>query len=178
MASLGAIDTKSNKFWCGGRYLGCGSLRPSMLGHACGRSGLSHLIDLLVGWLIDFGLVPVGTFSSEVTILLTCETRSVVTQQYLRTRGSYRDRAQQNPPNQNRQPLQPVQPRQVPQPNVLPQPTNNPVPIPLNPQPMPNERQPEMPAAQQNAFNNRPCFACQQYGHFARECPNRDQAKV
>ena len=24
----------------------------------------------------------------------------------------------------------------------------------------------------------RPCFACQQYGHFARYCPNRDGAKV
>ena len=78
----------------------------------------------------------------------TVEEIRFATQQYLRTRGSYRDRAQQNQPNQNRQPLQPVQPRPVPQPNVLPQPTNNPIPIPLNPQPLPNERQQEMPAAQ------------------------------
>ena len=49
------------------------------------------------------------------------------TLQYLRTRGSYREKAPYGQQNQNRQPPAPQMPQRqvVPQPNVLPQGNNN-----------------------------------------------------
>ena len=64
----------------------------------------------------------------------TVEEIRFATQQYLRTRGSYREKAPFIPNNQNRQPLQPLQQRQVPQPHVMPPPANNPAPA-QNPAP-------------------------------------------
>ena len=113
----------------------------------------------------------------------TVEEVRFATQQYLRTRGSYREKAPFGQQNQNRQPPAPQMPQRqvVPQPNIIPQQGINNAP-PQNPAPaLPNERKPEPanpPAANPNAFNNRPCFACQQFGHFARGCPNRDNTKV
>ena len=75
----------------------------------------------------------------------------------------------------------------------MPQPAINPVllqcrvPAPAPPEApaklpiLPNERQAEVPAppvAQPNPYQDRPCFACLQYGHFARDFSNRDGAKV
>ena len=49
-----------------------------MLGHAWWRSGLSHLVDLLVALPKDLCTFPVGAVSGEVTMLLACKARSVV----------------------------------------------------------------------------------------------------
>ena len=115
------------------------------------------------------------------------------TQKYPRTRGPYHEKAPFAQHNQNVQPpAQQMPQRQViTQPNVLPQqgntnaPRQTPPPAAALLQLLPNERKAEPayppvanPHPNQNAFNNRPRFACQQFGHFARECPNRDNAKV
>ena len=80
----------------------------------------------------------------------TVEEIRFATQQYLRMRGSYREKAPIGQNNPNRQPLQQMQPRQVPQtqvlphPNTIPAPAQNPVPAPVMVQPLPSERQPEV----------------------------------
>ena len=149
---------------------------------------LVDLVHLLVRRLVHFSIIPVGTFSSKVTKLLTCKAGSVV--ESIRVCcwrvGRFYFALIRQWLQRSRSGIllggivialfwQNVLPKQGN--NNAPQ--QNPAPAPL--QPLPNECKVEPanpPAANPNAFNNRPCFACQQFGHFARECPNRDNAKV
>ena len=96
-------------------------------------------------------------------------------QQYLRTRGPFRELQPQQ--YNNRQPAQArvppppvVQQQQGPQQGHPPAPFAQPnAPQPFGQQPIPSRPAPNF---------DRPCFICQQVGHFARECPNRDQAQA
>ena len=46
--------------------------------HVVRLSRFGYLIHLLVGWLVDFGIVSVRTISGKVAKLLTSKTRSVI----------------------------------------------------------------------------------------------------
>ena len=49
-----------------------------MTWHIVRLSRIGYLIHLLIGWLVDFGIVSVRTISGKVAKLLTSKTRSVI----------------------------------------------------------------------------------------------------
>ena len=108
----------------------------------------------------------------------TVEELRFATQQYLRTRGPTRDFQPYN------RPAYPAR-NQPPPDNVFPKVENNPPRQEI--QSAPRQDQPNQPAegqANQNAYARdlpraqRPCFTCQSYGHFARDCPKRLQPRM
>ena len=103
----------------------------------------------------------------------TVEALRYATEQYLRTRGPVRESPIEV---SNMEPLH----TDIPQPELHPQATTNASGSPHAPIAQPHAPQqfapPKPPEVRTPPTNVRSCFLCQQVGHSARDCPNRNRA--